>query len=145
MSGKALAPVRAFVAIQPHFRPRTSFSVSIKVNTPNLLIPSGLLTDDHSLASNDHQFPTTPSESYVETVFNAISSHNGKLNFKDLFTMLVEGGNTSRVHLYRAIAQLTKDGRIKRVKGIGKNGIDYFYYDIRLLKVRPSQMQSNAS
>jgi predicted transcriptional regulator len=99
------------------------------------------------VASTNHQIPPTSTEAYIETVFSAISKNNGKLNFKDLFTMLVEGGNTSRVHLYRAIAQLTKDGRIKRVKGIGKNGIDYFYYDTRFLKVRPSQLNtsSNAS
>ena len=98
-----------------------------------------------SLATINHQFPTTPSEEYVEVVFAAISSNNGRLNFKDLFTLLVEGGNTSRVHLYRAIAQLTKEAKIKRVKGIGKNGIDYFYYDTRSLKVRPSQLNATSN
>ena len=106
--------------------------------------PSDFWINDLSLATIDH-LPASPTESYLTNVFTAISENNGRLNFKDLFTMLVEGGNTSRVQLYRAIAQLTKEGKIKRVKGIGKNGIDYFYYDCRFLKVRHWQSNNATS
>lgn len=69
---------------------------------------------------------------YVENVFKTISEGSGTINFKELFAKVGNGSN--RVQLYRAIAFLTKEGRIKRLKGIGKEGIDYFYHDVAKIK-----------
>ena len=71
---------------------------------------------------------------HTEVVFSIISQNSGKLTFKELFSIASEKGGMTRVGLYRTIALLTKEGRIKRVKGIGKNGIDYFYHDSNFRK-----------
>ena len=79
---------------------------------------------------------TAPSDVYTELVFSVINRNSGKLNFKELYSKLAENGTPNKVALYRAIAVLTKEGRIRRVKGIGTTGIDYFYHDSSLYRIR---------
>ncbi len=85
-----------------------------------------------------------PLDIYTQTVFTIISENSGRLNFKELYAKTAESGSANRVALYRAIAMLTKEGRIKRVKGIGKTGIDYFYHDSSLYRVKVKPRETNA-
>lgn len=61
----------------------------------------------------------------VETVYSIIRSKSGKVTSKDLDHLI---GNKQDVRF--AITRLTVQGRIKRIRGFGKVGIEYFYKDI---------------
>lgn len=61
----------------------------------------------------------------IETVYAAIRSKSGRITSKDLDHLI---GNKQDVRF--AITRLTVQGRIKRVRGFGKVGIEYFYKDI---------------
>jgi len=61
----------------------------------------------------------------IETVYAAIKSKSGKVTSKDLDQLI---GNKQDVRF--AITRLTVQGRIKRIRGFGKVGIEYFYKDI---------------
>ena len=65
------------------------------------------------------------SNGFIDKVYTIISSRSGKITSKDLDQMI---GNKQDVRL--AITRLTVQGRIKRVRGFGKRGIEYFYKDI---------------
>ncbi len=82
-------------------------------------------------------------DGYMQSVFSIINQNSGKLNFKALYSRMAENGSPNKIALYRAIAVLTKEGRIKRVKGIGINGIDYFYHDSALCKFK-ARVQGSA-
>lgn len=61
----------------------------------------------------------------TETVYSIIKSKSGKVTSKDLDQLI---GNKQDVRF--AITRLTVQGRIKRIRGFGKVGIEYFYKDI---------------
>jgi DNA-binding transcriptional regulator PaaX len=61
----------------------------------------------------------------IETVYSTIRSNSGKVTSKDLDELI---GNKQDVRF--AITRLTVQGRIKRIRGFGKVGIEYFYKDI---------------
>ena len=61
----------------------------------------------------------------IETVYSVIKSKSGKVTSKDLDQLI---GNKQDVRF--AITRLTVQGRIKRIRGFGKVGIEYFYKDI---------------
>ena len=61
----------------------------------------------------------------IETVYSIVRSRSGKVTSKDLDQMI---GNKQDVRF--AITRLTVQGRIKRIRGFGKVGIEYFYKDI---------------
>jgi hypothetical protein len=61
----------------------------------------------------------------IETVYVAIRSKSGGVTSKDLDQLI---GNKQDVRF--AITRLTVRGRIKRIRGFGKVGIEYFYKDI---------------
>lgn len=61
----------------------------------------------------------------IETVYAVIRSKSGKVTSKDLDQLI---GNKQDVRF--AITRLTVQGRIKRVRGFGKVGIEYFYKDV---------------
>ena len=61
----------------------------------------------------------------IETVYSVIKSRSGKVTSKDLDAIV---GNKQDVRF--AITRLTVQGRIKRIRGFGKVGIEYFYKDI---------------
>ncbi|HEX7031675.1 MAG TPA: hypothetical protein VF172_01620 [Nitrososphaera sp.] len=65
------------------------------------------------------------SASLIETVYSIIKSKSGKITSKDLDQLI---GNKQDVRF--AITRLTVQGRIKRIRGFGKVGIEYFYKDI---------------
>lgn len=63
----------------------------------------------------------------IETVYSIVRSMSGKVTSKDLDHMI---GNKRSVRF--AITRLTVQGRIKRIRGFGKVGIEYFYKDTGL-------------
>ena len=65
------------------------------------------------------------SSRFIDTVYAIIRNRSGRVTSKDLDQMI---GNKQDVRL--AITRLTVQGRIKRVRGFGKRGIEYFYQDI---------------
>jgi hypothetical protein len=65
------------------------------------------------------------SSGLIETVYATIKSRSGRVTSKDLDHLI---GNKQDVRF--AITRLTVQGRIKRVRGFGKIGIEYFYKDI---------------
>ncbi|HJU35086.1 MAG TPA: hypothetical protein VJ695_08185 [Nitrososphaera sp.] len=65
------------------------------------------------------------SSSFIDKVYTIIRNKSGKVTSKDLDQMI---GNKQDVRL--AITRLTVQGKIKRVRGFGKMGIEYFYKDI---------------
>lgn len=65
------------------------------------------------------------SSNFIDMVYMIIRSRSGKVTSKDLDQMI---GNKQDVRL--AITRLTVQGRIKRVRGFGKMGIEYFYKDV---------------
>jgi DNA-binding transcriptional regulator PaaX len=61
----------------------------------------------------------------IGTVYSIIKSKSGKVTSNDLDQII---GNKQDVRF--AITRLTVQGRIKRIRGFGKVGIEYFYNDI---------------
>ena len=70
----------------------------------------------------------------IETVYAIIKSRSGRVTSKDLDTLV---GNKQDVRF--AITRLTVQGRIKRIRGFGKVGIEYFYKDIASSPSKPKQ------
>ena len=68
----------------------------------------------------------------IETVYSIIKGKSGKVTSKDLDQLI---GNKQDVRF--AITRLTVQGRIKRIRGFGKVGIEYFYKDIASEPRRP--------
>src|SRR5688572_14666005 len=68
----------------------------------------------------------------VETVYSVIRNKSGKVTSKDLDHLI---GNKQDVRF--AITRLTVQGRIKRIRGFGKVGIEYFYKDIASGQAKP--------
>jgi len=71
------------------------------------------------------KFKGNGSAGLIETVYSIVRSKSGKVTSKDLDQMI---GNKQDVRF--AITRLTVQGRIKRIRGFGKVGIEYFYKDI---------------
>jgi hypothetical protein len=61
----------------------------------------------------------------VERVYSIIRRYNGRVTAKHL-----EHALGSRKEVRYAITRLTTQGRIKRIKGFGKDRIEYFYRDL---------------
>ena len=71
-------------------------------------------------------------QEYQEKVFSVISEKSGKLNFTDLLELM--GGATYKQSLYKVLMNLAKQGRITRIRGLGKKRIEFYYYDTKKLK-----------
>lgn len=76
----------------------------------------------------------------IETVYDIIKSNSGKVTSKDLDEVV---GNKQEVRF--AITRLTVQGRIKRVRGFGKVGIEYFYKDIVNETLRPKVKMASST
>ena len=61
----------------------------------------------------------------IETVYGIIKSRSGQVTSRDLDGLI---GNKQDVRF--AITRLTVQGRIKRIRGFGRVGIEYFYKDM---------------
>jgi DNA-binding transcriptional regulator PaaX len=80
------------------------------------------------------------SSSFIDAVYSIIRSRSGKVTSKDLDQMI---GNKQDVRL--AITRLTVQGRIKRVRGFGKMGIEYFYKDVDRQTQKTSRTKQSTS
>lgn len=69
---------------------------------------------------------------YEELVFSLISNNNGKLTFVDVLELV--GGPPHKNILYKALASLARQGKIERIRGIGKKRIEFYYYDRKKIK-----------
>ena len=67
-------------------------------------------------------------ENIDEIVYSAIKSRSGKITTKHLEREI--GSNKSQREVQYAIIHLTKKGKIRRVRGFGSNGIEYYYHDV---------------
>ncbi|HEX2106164.1 MAG TPA: hypothetical protein VHF28_00390 [Nitrososphaera sp.] len=80
------------------------------------------------------------SGSFIDKVYTIIRSRSGKVTSKDLDQII---GNKQDVRL--AITRLTVQGKIKRVRGFGKRGIEYFYKDIDRQPQKTTRSKHNTS
>ena len=83
-----------------------------------------------------YKFKGNGSAGLIETVYATIKTRSGKVTSKDLDTLI---GNKQDVRF--AITRLTVQGRIKRIRGFGKVGIEYFYKDIASSPVKPKHVE----
>jgi predicted transcriptional regulator len=67
-------------------------------------------------------------EDIDELVYSAIKSKSGKITTKHLEKEI--GSKKSQREVQYAIIHLTKKGKIRRVRGFGLNGIEYYYHAI---------------
>lgn len=85
------------------------------------------------------QESATPDRTLVqaceEKVYSIISGNNGKLIFSDLLTIL--GGPQNKKLLYNVLSKLSRQGKVTRIRGIGKQRIEFYYYDTRKMKKLP--------
>lgn len=65
-------------------------------------------------------------ETVIESVYAIIQKNSGKVRSIDLHQLI---GDKEDVRF--AISKLTIAGKIKRMRGLGKNGIEYFYHDVQ--------------
>jgi hypothetical protein len=72
---------------------------------------------------------------FEEKVYTIISENNGKLVFADLLSIL--GCAQYKKLLYHILSKLTRQGKITRIRGIGKKRIEFYYYDTRKIKKTP--------
>jgi DNA-binding transcriptional regulator PaaX len=83
------------------------------------------------------KFKGNSSAGLIETVYSIIKNRSGEVTSKDLDQII---GNKQDVRF--AITRLTVQGRIKRVRGFGKVGIEYFYKDISCYQQKPKMETS---
>lgn len=80
------------------------------------------------------------SSGFIDKVYTIIRNRSGKVTSKDLDQII---GNKQYVRL--AITRLTVQGKIKRVRGFGKMGIEYFYKDIDRQQQKTTQGKLSTS
>jgi DNA-binding transcriptional regulator PaaX len=78
------------------------------------------------------EFKGNGSAGLIETVYSIIKDKSGKVTSRDLDQVV---GNKQDVRF--AITRLTVQGRIKRVRGFGKVGIEYFYRTLLASRKNP--------
>ena len=76
------------------------------------------------MSSNSIQISRSSKQKVMESVYSIIKTRSGKITAKE-----IEKDLGSKYEAHYAILHLTKQGKIKRVKGFGLNRIE-FYYEI---------------
>lgn len=76
------------------------------------------------MSSNSIQINRSSKQKVMESVYSIIKTRSGKITAKD-----IEKDLGSKYEAHYAILHLTKQGKIKRVKGFGLSRIE-FYYEI---------------
>lgn len=61
----------------------------------------------------------------VRSVYSIIKSHSGKVTTKYL-----EKEIGSKYEVHYALRRLSREGKIKRIRGFGVDKVEYFYEDI---------------
>jgi hypothetical protein len=85
------------------------------------LPPTRLPQQQQESSSNS----STKKQQIVEKVYSIIRDNSGKIRTADLDRII---GNKQDVRF--AITRLTVIGRIRRKRGLGSSGIEYYYHDI---------------
>jgi DNA-binding transcriptional regulator PaaX len=80
------------------------------------------------------RFKGNGSVGLIETVYSIIRNRSGRVTSKDLDHLI-----RNKQDVRFAITRLTVQGRIKRIRGFGKVGIEYFYKDIAAEARKPKQ------
>jgi hypothetical protein len=80
------------------------------------------------------------SSGFIDEVYTIIRNKSGRVTSRDLDQII---GNKQDVRL--AITRLTVQGKIKRVRGFGKMGIEYFYKDIDRQQQKTSRNKQSTS
>ena len=80
------------------------------------------------------------SSGFIDEVYTIIRNKSGRVTSKDLDQII---GNKQYVRI--AITRLTVQGKIKRVRGFGKMGIEYFYKDIDRQQQKTSRSKQSTS
>lgn len=75
----------------------------------------------------------------IESVYHLIRSQTGKIRLKDIIEII---GSREKAHY--AIVWLTRKRKIKRVKGFGEGGIEYFYHDLHQGRARDMKREGEA-
>lgn len=65
------------------------------------------------------------SQQLVDRVYEIIRKNSGRVRSTDLHLII---GDKEAVHY--ALSQLNLERKIKRIRGLGEKGVEYFYYDI---------------
>jgi len=74
------------------------------------------------MSSNSIQINRSSKQKVMESVYSIIKTRSGKITAKD-----IEKDLGSKYEAHYAILHLTKQGKIKRVKGFGLNRIEFYY------------------
>ena len=80
------------------------------------------------------------SSGFIDEVYTIIRNKSGRVTSRDLDQII---GNKQDVRL--AITRLTVQGKIKRVRGFGKMGIEYYYKDIDRQQQKTSRSKQSTS
>ena len=78
------------------------------------------------MSTNSIQLSRSSKQKVVELVYSIIKTRNGKVTAKD-----IEKDLGSKYEAHYAILHLTKQGKIRRVKGFGLNKIEFYYQIIQ--------------
>jgi hypothetical protein len=74
------------------------------------------------MSSNSIQLNRLSKQRVMDSVYSIIKTRSGRITAKD-----IERGVGSKYDAHYAILHLTKQGKIKRVKGFGLNRIEFYY------------------
>lgn len=81
--------------------------------------------------------PAVQGRVHEDEVYLAISNNNGKLTFAELLG--IAGGEQNKKFLYNILSKLTRQGKITRIRGIGRERIEFYYYDtMKIRKIHTS-------
>jgi hypothetical protein len=74
------------------------------------------------MSNNSIQLNRISKQRVMDSVYSIIKTRSGKITAKD-----IERDVGSKYEAHYAILHLTKQGKIKRIKGFGLNRIEFYY------------------
>jgi hypothetical protein len=74
------------------------------------------------MSANSIQLSRSSRQKVMELVYSIIKTRSGKVTAKE-----IERDLGSRYEAHYAILHLTKQGKIRRIKGFGLNKIEFYY------------------
>jgi hypothetical protein len=77
------------------------------------------------MSTNSVQINRSSKQKVMESVYAIIKTRSGRVTAKD-----IERDLGSKYEAHYAILHLTKQGKIRRVKGFGLNKIEFYYQSI---------------
>jgi hypothetical protein len=77
------------------------------------------------MSTNSVQINRSSKQKVMESVYTIIRTRSGRVTAKD-----IERDLGSKYEAHYAILHLTKQGKIRRIKGFGLNKIEFYYQSI---------------